>query len=142
MRLLDYWALYLYHFVYYLKKDDTAWFSARLYLSLFVFAFIMNIFNTVCLMMIGLNVCEGFIELIRFSIIPIWMTLYILCGVVIIVYYWKDEHVNRIEKSYNTLTKRQCRVVKIFIYFLEIILPIYLFISLRLVMFGQVKWWD
>ncbi len=142
MKLLDYWVLYLYHFVNYFKVDNTPWISARFYLSMFVFAFLMNVFNTIFLLMIRLNVCEEFVEFVRLGIIPIWMTLYILCGVVIMIYYRKDEHVDRIEKSYNTLSKGRQWVIKIFIYFLEIFLPIYLFISMRLVVFGQVKWWD
>ena len=99
MKLLDYWVLYLYHFVNYFKVDNTPWISARFYLSMFVFAFLMNVFNTIFLLMIRLNVCEEFVEFVRLGIIPIWMTLYILCGVVIMIYYRKDENLYRIEKS-------------------------------------------
>ncbi len=142
MKLLDYWALYLYHFVYYLKKDDTTWLSARIYLSMFVFALLMDVFSTVCLIMINLNICEEFIAFVRLNIDYIWMVLGVLCGSYVISYYRKDEHVERIERSYNALTKKQRWTVKIFIYFLEIVSPVYLFVCLRLVLLGQVKWWD
>ena len=50
MRFLDYWILYLYHFVRFSKQSvESSWISALLYLSLFVFAFVMDIFSTLCL---------------------------------------------------------------------------------------------
>ena len=143
MRFLDYWILYLYHFVRFSKQSvESSWISALLYLSLFVFAFVMDIFSTLCLLMVNLNICEQFLEFVRVYFEIIWVILATLCGIITLVYYWKVEHVERIEKSYNTLTKKQRWTVKIFIYLLEIILPVYLFVSFRLVLFGQVKWWD
>ncbi len=143
MRFLDYWILYLYHFVRFSKQSvESSWISALLYLSLFVFAFVMDIFSTLCLLMVNLNICEQFLEFVRVYFEIIWVILATLCGVITLVYYWKVEHVERIEKSYNALTKKQRWTVKIFIYLLEIILPVYLFVSFRLVLFGQVKWWD
>ena len=143
MRFLDYWILYLYHFVRFSKQSvESSWISALLYLSLFVFAFVMDIFSTLCLLMVNLNICEQFLEFVRVYFEIIWVILATLCGVITLVYYWKVEHVERIEKSYNALTKKQRWTVKIFIYLLEIIFPVYLFVSFRLVLFGQVKWWD
>lgn len=143
MKFLDYWILYLYHFVRFSKQSvESSWISALLYLSLFVFAFVMDIFSTLCLLMVNLNICEQFLEFVRVYFEIIWVILATLCGIITLVYYWKVEHVERIEKSYNTLTKKQRWTVKIFIYLLEIILPVYLFVSFRLVLFGQVKWWD
>lgn len=143
MRFLDYWMLYLYHFVRFSKQSvESSWISALLYLSLFVFAFVMDIFTTLCLLMVNLNICEQFLEFVRVYHEVIWIILATLCCVITLVYYWKVEHVERIEKSYNALTKKQRWTVKIFIYLLEIILPVYLFVSYRLVLFGQVKWWD
>ena len=143
MRFLDYWMLYLYHFVRFSKQSvESSWISALLYLSLFVFAFVMDIFTTLCLLMVNLNICEQFLEFVRVYFEIIWVILATLCGIITLVYYWKVEHVERIEKSYNALTKKQRWTVKIFIYLLEIILPVYLFVSFRLVLFGQVKWWD
>ena len=107
-----------------------------------MFAFVMDIFSTLCLLMVNLNICEQFLEFVRVYFEIIWVILATLCGVITLVYYWKVEHVERIEKSYNALTKKQRWTVKIFIYLLEIILPVYLFVSFRLVLFGQVKWWD
>lgn len=141
MKLLDYWVLYLYHFVCFFKKDDLAWFSARLYLSIFMFTFIMNVLNVVCIIMNKLSINEEFIEFVRLGFMPIWLVLYILCGIVINIYYWKGDNIHRIETSYSLLSKEQRWVVKFFVYFLEIILPVSLFISTRLVLFGQVKWW-
>lgn len=143
MRFLDYWILYLYHFVRFSKQSvESSWISALLYLSLFVFAFVMDIFTTLCLLMVNLNICEQFLEFVRVYLEVIWVILATLCCIITLVYYWKVEHVERIEKSYNTLTKKQRWTVKIFIYLLEIILPVYLFVSYRLVLLGQVKWWD
>ena len=143
MRFLDYWILYLYHFVRFSKQSvESSWISALLYLSLFEVAFVMDIFSTLCLLMVNLNICEQFLEFVRVYFEIIWVILATLCGVITLVYYWKVEHVERIEKSYNALTKKQRWTVKIFIYLLEIILPVYLFVSFRLVLFGQVKWWD
>lgn len=143
MKLLDYWILYLYHFVRFSKQSiDSSWNSACFYTSMFVFAFVMDMFNTLCLLMLHLNMCEKFINVICSSIIPVWMTLYILCGIIVFIYYWKIDHVERIENSYHALSKRQRVIVGIIIYLLEIVLPVYLFVSMRLVLFGQVKWWD
>ncbi len=143
MKLLDYWMLYLYHFVRFsIQCDESSWRTARIYLSFFVFAFVMDIFTTLCLLMINLNICEQFLEFVRVYIEVIFVILGTLCCIITVIYYWKEEHVKRIEKSYNALTKKQRWTVKIFIYLLEIILPVYLFVSFRLVLFGQVKWWD
>lgn len=143
MKLLDYWILYLYHFVRFSKQRvEASWDSARLFLSVFIFAFVMDALSTLCLLMIHLNICEEFIEFVRLYFKLIWMTLYILCGIIVLVYYRKIDHVERIENSYHALSKRQRVIVGIIIYLLEIVLPLYLFVSMRLVLFGQVKWWD
>jgi len=137
-RFLDYWIMYLYHFVLYIKPgDSTPWVSAIIYLGLFVFSFFMNIFLGILLFLIHQQINHEFIEITRVLIKPIWIGLGVLCMVGIGILYRKDSH-EKIEESYKRLTRKKRYVVKMCIYVSEIGLPVLLFILARLFLDGYI----
>ena len=142
-KFLDYWIMYLYHFVLFIKpKDDPdlAWTSAFYYFTSFMFAAVLDFVLILYLVLDYLQTGNMFREFVYSNQKLIWFGLFGIITLITGIYYWKDQH-ERIEKSYNALTKGKRNLVKICIYLLEISLPILTFILGRLVWVGQVKWW-
>ena len=140
-RFLDYWIMYLYHFVLYVRPGDiTPWVSAYFYFTLFMFSLSLDLCFILYFILDYLQTGDVFREFVYSNQEIVWWGL---CGIITLItsiYYWKDQH-ERIEKSYNALTKGKRTLVKVCIYLLEISGPVASFILFRLVWFGQVKWW-
>ena len=137
-KFLDYWIMYLYHFAKFINpRDDTWWFTAILYLSLFIFSFFINIFTGFLLLLIYKQVDYEFIETTRSFMKIIWGGIDLLCMFIVFIFFRKDRH-QCIEESYKNLTNKKRNLIKISIYLLEISLPVLTFILTRLFLDGDV----
>lgn len=138
IKLFDYWALQLYYFSRMVRNDDLVWFRANLLLGLFVLMGITTLFDSVALLWEYFQKGSAFFQ---FAQIYSEMIYYIIgggTGVVTIFYYTKYKDPQKIEERFRALSRCKRIIYKIIIGLIEIGLPIGLFYSYRMVVFGYV----
>lgn len=136
---MDYFLLFLYRFVCFLRKDDLEEYSARLFLSAYVWFLFLVLYW-------GMGFVGGYYHMDREIIAfmheygePISFTTAMLIAIVINLYYTKFRHLSDIEMSYNSLSKEKRIRVKVFIWIIVIALPLCAFACGRLFFDAQVK---
>ncbi len=132
MRFLDYFLLLVYRFVYSIREDEGVKFSARLFLSAYVWFLFLILYW-------GMGIVGSYYrmdrEIIAFMDVyghPISFIVAILIAILINVVYVKYRHLSDIELSYNSLSKSKRTWVKIFIWIFIILVPVCAFICGRL----------
>ena len=139
MRFWDYFLLLVYRFVYSIRKDEGVKFSARLYLSAYVWLLFLILYW-------GIGGVGGCYHMDRKVIAfmheyghPISFVAAILIAILINIVYVKYRHLSDIELSYNSLSKSKRTWIKIVIWIFMILMPVCAFICARLFMGVQGK---
>jgi hypothetical protein len=137
MSLLDFAFLKLFHFVFYLKREnDSAKWGAFLYMSSYIAICIVSF---VCF--IGLLYDNQLCQYIKNNSLFFWMAAFILSPILLSFRYYRYTSVAAIEKSYNTMEKSKRKLIDMLIYVSMITIPVLTFILFRLYVIGHLKWW-
>lgn len=136
MRFLDYFLLLVYRFAYSIRKDESVKFSARLFLSVYVWLLFLILYW-------GIGIVGNHYHMDREVFIfmneygePISFIVSILIAILMNVVYIKYRHFSDIELSYDSLSKSKRTWVKIFIWIFIILMPVCAFICGRLFVKG------
>ena len=130
MGLIDFIFLKLFHFVFYLRKEnDSSKWGAFLYLSSYVAICIIAL---VCL--IGLLYDNQLCRYFKDNSLFFWMAAFILSPILLSFRYYRYTDVSAIEASYNAFSKSKRNFIDIAIYAVMITIPVSTFILFRLYM--------
>lgn len=133
MTLMDFAFLKLFHFVYYLRREnDSAKWGAFLYLCFYVAICIISL---VCL--IGLLFDNQISQYIKSDSLFFWMAAFILSPILLSSRYYRNISITAIEESYNTMERSKRKLIDVLTYVAMIALPVLTFILYRLYVFGN-----
>lgn len=134
---MDFVFLKLYHFVFYLRREnDSAKWGAFLYLSFYI---AICIISYVCL--IGLLYDNQLSQYMKNNSLYFWMTAFVLSPILLSFRYYRYKSVAAIEASYNAIEKSKRMLIDVLIYAAMITIPVLTFIFFRLYVIGHLKWW-
>lgn len=132
MRFSDYFLLLVYRFAYSIRKDESVKFSARLFLSAYVWFLFLALYWGVGIVGSHYHMDREIIAFMNEYGEPISFIAAILIAILMNVVYVKYRHLSDIELSYNSLSKSKRTWVKIFIWIFIILIPVCAFICGRL----------
>ena len=132
----DFWALQLYYFSRLIRHDDLAWFRANLLFGLFVIMAITTLFDSTALLWEYFQKGSAFFQFAQIYSETIYYIIGGGAGVITIFYYTKYKDPQKIEEKFRALSRCKRIIYKIIIGLIEIGLPISLFYSYRMVVFG------
>ena len=127
----------LYHFLRRLKAT-TPWYSATLYVGLFM---IYGILGMLCGFVLLWEYFHGGGSLLLFARESYWLFIWLICvppAAITIFYYNKYKDKEKIEENFQALSKRKRLTYKIIVWFLEIAIPVGAYCVLRIVIVGHI----
>ena len=132
MRFSDYFLLLVYRFAYSIRKDESVKFSARFFLSAYMWLLFLVLYWGIGIVGNHYHMDREIIAFMNEYGQPISFIVSILIAILMNVVYIKYRHFSDIELSYDSLSKSKRTWVKIFIWIFIILIPVCAFICGRL----------
>jgi len=125
MVILDFFYYKLYRAILHLRKDG-AELSAFLYLSSYLAAIILSI-----MALVKPCINSSFQEYFDLHNLAVWMTVWIVPGILLSFRYYRRVTIKKIELRFNAMAKQMQKTINIIIISAMVIIPILVFVILR-----------